>query len=109
MGIMNPISFTEYPLQIETSALLLHLGLPLPLERIFALAARSANALVYSSEFERHSYSALVLLSSSHHLKERNLLGPISCRPARMPCIPFISLPSAVTTFFSFPLASRKT
>jgi len=56
MGIMNPISFTEYPLQVETSALLLHLGLPLPLERIFTLAARSANALVYSSELEGHSY-----------------------------------------------------
>lgn len=41
-------------LQVEASALLLHLGLPFPLERIVTLTARSADALVYSPEFESH-------------------------------------------------------
>lgn len=51
-------------LQVEPRPLLLHLGLPLPRQRVLALAARPADALVNPAQLE----CAPRLLGNSEHV-----------------------------------------
>jgi len=59
-GYLESCTFRSLPkLEVEPGPLLLHLGLPLPFERVVTLTTRSSNTLVDSAELQRHSCSLL--------------------------------------------------
>lgn len=57
-------------LQVEASPLLLHLGLPFPLQGILPFAPCPSNTFVDPTKFKGHSYAALAPLLTVIQMRE---------------------------------------